>query len=206
MEHERLAGPRMLTFAMLWTLAVAVALFLGFCGQKALAASPYRLFVPAIVHGGGVQYQACAYSPTFPVRLHLDHEVDLGAWRHAMAEWNTHAGFDVFVEDEPATVRVQQVSGRTWVRMGACLGGDTVVYSGDAVWRGSSVWDWAPHELGHVLGLRDLIRPGIDDPSGYINPGLCPADGYVGIMSYCATILDWWGADDDAMIKAIAAY
>lgn len=60
---------------------------------------------------------------------------------------------------------------------------------------------WLPHELGHLLGLRDWIRPDTD-PQGYINPGIA-SDEYVGVMSYGASREQWFGDHDRKMLKTL---
>jgi len=191
LEHERLAGPRALTFGCLAGIIFWGVLLFGIA-SGAFAAT-FRLFLPAVAHGGGAQYQACAYQPHFPVRLRITPGVDPAAWRAAIAEWNSHAP-GAFVEGEPADATIEPTTGRTWVRMGMCLGGDTIVYSG------SDLRDWAAHELGHVLALRDWVPAGYDT-TGYINPGRCPGE-YAGLMSYCGN--HQWNSDDDAMIRSLS--
>lgn len=183
MEHERLAGPRMLTFTMLWSLAVAVALFLGFCGPKAFAASPY---------------QACEQTPS-TTGLHIVYiypSTDAAPWKAAIAEWDAHYP-GTFAEGsfDDATVLIAWTPGRTWVDM-PCHGHRGIVYVG----RDADLSYWAAHELGHAgFALRDWIRVG-QPKDGYINPGTCPA-GYDGIMSYCTPRERWWGADDDRVMR-----
>ena len=200
MEHERLAGPRALTFGCLGGIIFWGLLLFGIA-SGAFAAT-YRLFIPAVAHGGGPQYQACAYTPRLPIALHIGPGVDAQAWRWALDDWQRHYP-GTFVESPTSGAGIVEIVADTalWVDM-PCEGREARIHSNS---HGGSLAYWAPHELGHVLALRDLIRADTANPEKYINPGRCPSADYNGIMSYCASILDWWGADDDRMIRAIAA-
>ena len=87
--------------------------------------------------------------------------------------------------------------GVTWVEM-PCASNKSVVHVGNDV----DLNYWMAHELGHTLGLADHIRS-FDDPSIYVNPGRCPDDGYVGIMSYCTPRALWFGPQDVQMMQAV---
>lgn len=198
MERERLAGPRALTFGCLGGIIFWGLVLFGIA-TGAFAAT-YRLFAPAVAHGGGPQYQACAYTPRLPIALHIGPGVDAPAWRWALDDWQRHYP-GTFVESPTSGPGIVEIVADTalWVDM-PCEGREARIHSNS---HGGSLAYWAPHELGHVLALRDLIRADTANPEKYINPGRCPSAEYNGMMSYCATILDWWGADDDRMMAAI---
>lgn len=140
-------------------------------------------------------HQACAYAPTLPLTVRIEPGVDATMVRAAMAEWNRFYG-GVFVETAGAATVTVRPSVQTWVDM-PCDKNTSVVYAGTDV----DLSYWMTHELGHTLGFADHI-PAEQDPTGYINPGRCPPDGYEGIMSYCIPRSTWFGLDDYRMMRA----
>ena len=60
---------------------------------------------------------------------------------------------------------------------------------------------WLPHELGHALGLADHVPPGMDT-SGYVRPAEA-SEAYRGVMSYQASLEQWFGDDDARLMRAV---
>lgn len=112
------------------------------------------------------------------------------------AIWVAHHGFPIFAihsgdwPDADVLVTAHGWS-TTWVNTRCNSGyvqhGNNVA----VVFVGSQSRDnalWVTHELGHTLGLADYIPA--PDGRSYINPGSCD-DGYIGIMSHCASPQTW---------------
>ena len=141
-------------------------------------------------------YVGCGSGITLPRTVSIGPGVDATLVRSAMAEWNQTFG-TVFVE-APTGGDVSIIADSvTWVEM-PCASTKSVIHVGTDV----DLNYWMAHALGHTLGLADHIRS-FDDPSRYINPGLCPNDGYVGIMSYCTPRELWFGPQDVQMMDTL---
>ena len=143
-----------------------------------------------------LHYVACGSGLTLPRTVRIADGVDKAVVRSGFSEWNNTYG-TVFIEVAGVADVDVVPSQTTWVQM-PCSNSHAVIHVGGDV----DLHYWMAHEFGHALGLADHIRS-YDDTAIYVNPGFCPEDGYVGIMSYCTPRELWFGPGDMTMMKEL---
>lgn len=188
--NEQLNGPRALVFGCLFGIIFWASVLFG-----------------AFLYSAKADHMACSRPVlTMPRTYQIDpwlNSTDAQIYRDAFAEVQSHSGGYISFVEVPfygsynADIEVLSSwywsTGYTWVQMPCGATTHSNIFVADDV----SQPYWAAHEIMHTLSLADHITHSVN-PANYINPAYCDDDSnpYVGVMSYCSSRYQWWGAGD----------